>query len=51
MTRGMASYVDLETRLSCRDAMRLLEMLRVRDYNEWLFQKEAERKMELNKYG
>lgn len=45
ITRGLATYAELDTVLSCKDAMRLLDMLRVRDYNEWLYQKEAEKKM------
>lgn len=43
MTRQMASYRDLDSYLSCDDALILLEMLRTKDYNEWLFN-EAEAK-------
>lgn len=36
MTRQMASFRDLDEYLSCDDALTLLDMLRVRDYNEWV---------------
>lgn len=45
VTRGLATYHELETVYSCEDALRMLEMLRISDYNAWLYQDEAERKM------
>nr|DAV25637.1 MAG TPA: hypothetical protein [Caudoviricetes sp.] len=43
---GLASYAELCTVLTLEDAYKLIEILRVKQYHEWLANKVSQEKME-----
>ena len=49
VTRGIASYRDLDEYFSVDDALEMFYMLEVKDYNEWLINEKARKEIEGNK--